>query len=291
MEEEIGCRYAVKFRRSKSRLPIALSQTIHRPQKDIDINLQEIYEREKGQLAALVGSDPVSFLHRLTDSRDIEVAGFFASQFAYGRVGQVTEFLKKLFGRMEGGPFEFIASGDFSSLSDLYYRFQKGDDIIRICQVLRNIIDRYGSIGGILEHFYRGDLRQALWNVRTDLLGTTEDLTFFFPKPIAPSPLKRWNLYARWMVRRDFIDFGLWTFIDRSELVVPLDANIFKIGRCHGWTSQKAQTWKAASDITNVLKRFCPEDPLKYDFLLCHVVGIGGGCTGRRNQTCEKGCF
>jgi uncharacterized protein (TIGR02757 family) len=236
-------------------------------------------------------NDPVAFLHSFSDPRDIEIAGFIASQFAYGRVQQVTSFLGELFGRMEGGPYHFVCSGDFAALSALYYRFQKGPDIVRLFAFLNEVVTRYGGIGKMIQHYYEGELRRALWAARKDLIRGDKDLLFFFPKAAPASPLKRWNLYARWMVREDNIDFGLWRFMEKNVLVIPLDANVFKIGRCHGWTGQRAQTWKAACDITGVLKGFCPEDPLKYDFLLCHVIGIGGGCTGVQKQGCEGRCF
>ncbi len=229
------------------------------------------------------GTTPSPSCTGLPSPEDIELAGFIASQFAYGRVQQVTRFLAGLFARMGGSPYAFIASGDFARLSDLYYRFHKGPDIIRLFTLLERIVERYGGIGGMIEHYYEGDVRKAVWAARADVIGPSDDLLFFFPKEAPASPFKRWSLYARWMVRTDEIDFGLWTFVATRDLVVPLDANIFKIGRCLGWTDQKAQNWKAACQITDELKKHCPEDPLKYDFFLCHVVGIGGGCNG-----CEK---
>jgi uncharacterized protein (TIGR02757 family) len=218
------------------------------------------------------------------------VAGFIASQFAYGRVQLVTRFLGELFGRMGDSPYAFIREGDLSVLRGLYYRLHKGADIIELFRMLRQILRKFGSIGGMLEHFYEGDLRAALWAARNDVIRGDSHL-FFFPKRGSSSPLKRWSLYARWMVRRDEIDFGLWNFMDKASLVVPLDANIFKIGTCHGWTDQKAQTWKTACQITNVLKTYCPDDPLKYDFFLCHVVGINGGCSGVKSSACAKRCL
>lgn len=233
----------------------------------------------------------MAFLHRFSDPRDVEVAGFLASQFAYGRVQLVTRFLSELFGRMGGSPYRFVTEGDLSTLRDLYYRLHKGSDIIEVFTALRTIVARFTGIGKMVEHYYEGDLRRALWNAHGDVVGGNDRLLFFFPKSVSASPLKRWSLYARWMVRKDDIDFGLWDFIDRSRLIVPLDANIFKIGTCHGWTSRKGQTWRAACDITEVLRKYAPEDPLKYDFFLCHVVGIGGGCSGTRNRRCEERCL
>lgn len=233
----------------------------------------------------------MAFLHRFSDPGNIEIAGFIASQFAYGRVQLVTRFLNELFGRMPAGPYRFVTDGDFSALQDLYYRLHKGNDIIELFTLLRRIVATYDGIGKMVEHYYEGDFRAALWDARNDVLQGNNHLLFFFPKSASSSPLKRWNLYARWMVRHDDIDFGLWGFLDKSALVIPLDANIFKIGKCHGWTGQKGQTWKAACDITNVLKQYAPDDPLKYDFFLCHVVGIAGGCTGKRDSGCSERCI
>jgi len=93
------------------------------------------------------------------------------------------------------------------------------------------------------------------------------------------------------MVRKDEIDVGLWDFIPKDRLIMPLDTHIFKIGRCFGWTQQKNPSWKAACEITDALRVFSPEDPLRYDFFLCQKVGIDGGCTGVRTSACINKCL
>ncbi|OPY83365.1 MAG: hypothetical protein A4E65_00591 [Syntrophorhabdus sp. PtaU1.Bin153] len=191
---------------------------------------------------------------------------------------------------MGPSPSEFIARGDFAALEGLYYRFQKTEDIIDLFGVLKTILDRYGSIGRMAQRFYRGNVRDMLWQVRRELLDEHEGLMFFFPKPSGANPLKRWNLYLRWMVRKDEIDAGLWDFIPTHRLIVPLDTHIFKIGRCVGWTKRSSPSWKAACEITEALRGFSPEDPLRYDFFLCHKVGIGAGCKGVRMPECAKRC-
>jgi len=219
------------------------------------------------------------------------MAGYVASQFAYGRVQQIIRFLGILFDRMGQSPHAFVASGDLARLGDLRYRFHAGPEIMRLFTVLRLIVERWGGIGRMIEHYYEGDFRRAVWTARRELIASPRDLLFFFPKPAPASPFKRWSLYARWMVRKDDIDFGLWRFMRPADLVVPLDANIFKIGRCLGWTDRNTQSWKTALRITEEIKKFCPEDPLRYDFFLCHVVGIGSHCTGARSPECAKGCL
>ncbi len=89
------------------------------------------------------------------------------------------------------------------------------------------------------------------------------------------------------MVRDSDIDFGLWKEIPKNHLIIPLDAHIARIGRCLGLTKRKSNDWKTAVEITEVLKKFDPEDPLKYDFALCHQ-GISGACKATFNKyTCE----
>lgn len=191
---------------------------------------------------------------------------------------------------MEEGPFRFVEKGDFTGLKGYYYRFQKDNDIIRLFESLRKIYGDFGGIGAMLRTYYKGDIREALWKVRDHLFKGGNDLIFFFPKPSSVNPLKRWNLYLRWMVRKDVIDRGLWDFIDRKDLMVPLDTHVFKIGKCLGWTKRASQSYRAALDITEALRKFAPDDPLKYDFFLCHKVGIGAGCTGKRTPQCRKAC-
>jgi uncharacterized protein (TIGR02757 family) len=201
-------------------------------------------------------------------------------------------FLADLFDRMGESPYAFVARADFSALSSLYYRFHKGKEIIDLFKMLKRIMEDYGSIGAALEAHYDGDIRQALWRLRKRYFGSNDDrLIFFFPKQLPSNPLKRWNLYLRWMVRQDAIDTGIWKFVNKRDLTVPLDTHIFKIGKCLGWTARQTQSWNAACDITRVLREMSPDDPLKYDFFLCHVVGIGAGCTGVKSTACRERCM
>jgi uncharacterized protein (TIGR02757 family) len=236
-------------------------------------------------------NDPVVFIRRYHDDRDREIAGFLASQFAYGKIETFKAFLEKLFKLMGASPYSFIKTGDFSGVRGLYYRFQKDKDIILLLGALKKVVDEFGSIGPMLQSYYRGDIREALWAVRRHLFRDSDELTFFFPKPSSINPLKRWSLYLRWMVRKDAIDIGIWGFIDRCDLIMPLDTHIFKIGRCTGWTQQRTQSYKAAREITEALKAFSPDDPLKFDFFLCHAIGIGAGCTGKRAPACKDRCL
>ena len=92
-----------------------------------------------------------------------------------------------------------------------------------------------------------------------------------FPLPELGSACKRMNLFLRWMVRKDELDFGLWNEISPSKLVIPVDTHIAKISKTLKLTTYKNVSWKMAEQITENLKKFDPSDPLKYDFALCHI--------------------
>jgi len=237
-----------------------------------------------------VCSDPVSFVHRWHSHGDREIAGFIAAQFAYGKIEIFMDFLERLFRLMDDGPQRFIESGSWEGLKGFYYRFQKEDDLVLLFEVLRKIVGDHGTLGSMFRSFYEGDTRRAIWRVRERYLSGDDRLTFFFPRPLSAGAQKRWNMYLRWMVRKDEIDIGIWDFIDPADLTMPLDTHIYKLGRCVGWITQKTPSYRAAREVTEALKRYCPADPLKYDFFLCHGVGIGAGCTGKRTKRCRETC-
>jgi uncharacterized protein (TIGR02757 family) len=112
----------------------------------------------------------------------------------------------------------------------------------------------------------------------------------FFPSPAGGSTCKRQNLFLRWVVRDRDIDLGIWKGIPKNKLVIPLDTHIMKISQCLGFTKRKSADWKTAVEITESLKRFDPEDPLKYDFALCHH-GISGLCKGTGSDGCRECAF
>ncbi|MGX3011728.1 TIGR02757 family protein [Helicobacter sp. 23-1044] len=82
------------------------------------------------------------------------------------------------------------------------------------------------------------------------------------------SPLKRWNLFLRWMVRKDNIDFGFWGEVSRADLILPLDTHTFRLSQKLGLLKRKSYDLRSALEITANLGRFCADDPVKYDFAL-----------------------
>jgi uncharacterized protein (TIGR02757 family) len=77
-------------------------------------------------------------------------------------------------------------------------------------------------------------------------------------------------MFLRWMVRKDNcgVDFGIWDSMKPSQLLCPLDIHSGRIARKLEILIRKQDDWKATIELTNALKEFDINDPIKYDFAL-----------------------
>lgn len=81
---------------------------------------------------------------------------------------------------------------------------------------------------------------------------------------------KRLNMYLRWFVRKDNrgVDFGLWDKIPMNNLFIPLDVHTGNVARKLELLKRKQNDWKAVQELTEKLRMFDSDDPIKYDFAL-----------------------
>ena len=70
------------------------------------------------------------------------------------------------------------------------------------------------------------------------------------------------------MVREDELDMGIWSKIDKKDLLMPLDTHTFKVSQKLGLLKRKTYDMKAVLELTQTLKSFDKNDPIKYDFAL-----------------------
>ncbi|HMK43152.1 MAG TPA: TIGR02757 family protein [Dissulfurispiraceae bacterium] len=247
-----------------------------------------------------LSSDPIEFPHRYKRSSDIEVVALIAAVLAYGKVDLFKSVTERILSPMGESPADFLQGfsrkRDAKRFAGLRYRFNTNDDIIALLDAVHQLLRRYGSLkAAFFDKFHPDDVsvEKALVGFVRDVISIPGEPAIappgflqLFPSPVKGSACKRLNLFLRWMVRDKDIDFGLWTEIPKSSLVVPLDLHIGRIARCFGLTSRKSDDWKTAVEITDSLSAFCPEDPLRYDFALCHM-GISGGCGEKHCPTCD----
>jgi uncharacterized protein (TIGR02757 family) len=186
---------------------------------------------------------------------------------------------------------------DRSALDGLVHRWIRDVDLVALLWLLKQMLDRSGSIERFFTESYdraAPDVSAALDSFSTRALAldlrtayrrtpSRPGVCYFFPRPSTGSACKRLNLFLRWMVRHDALDLGVWSGVPPSALVVPLDTHVIRVGRCLGLTRYVSPGWAMARDITGSLRRLDPEDPVKYDFALCHL-GMMNGCGFNRAQ-------
>jgi uncharacterized protein (TIGR02757 family) len=248
--------------------------------------------------------DPIEFPRQYKRPEDIEVSGFIASCFAYGRVDLFKPVIKRILSIMGESPYDFLFDFNLKRHGHLFsgikYRFNENSDIICLLYVLSMVLKRYKQLDALFKLHCRNDdpnIGIGLAGFVESLLSTDTSPVYgkniktmgflqFFPSPKKGSACKRMNLFLRWMIRDRDIDFGIWKGIQKNKLVIPLDTHIARISRCLGFTKRSSHDWKMAVEITEALKRLDSEDPLKYDFALCHQ-GISRVCGKRGCKECS----
>ncbi len=230
--------------------------------------------------------DPLQFLHKYNDEKDIEVMGFLASIFAYGNVKQIINTLNRIVDVTGSKPFEFVVrykANDYSyKLKGLKHRFYSDKDVMLLFYMLSELYNEFGSLKYLFLMWYseKHNVKDCISNLSEYFTAHAEGKTkrqislgvkFMFPLPERGSACKRMNLFLRWMVRKDELDFGLWDEIPAGKLIIPVDTHVAKICKALKLTTRKNADWKMAEEITDNLRKFDKSDPVKYDFAICHI--------------------
>ena len=238
--------------------------------------------------------DPVEFLHKYKNPRDIEVVGLIASSLAYGRINLFKPVIESILATMGGNPYQYVIKfspkRERHKFKKLNYRMTRGIDIACMIYGMHIICREYGSLKQMFYSFYQksqGDLKITLSQMShffcsidpTPVYGKKvfpRSYLFLFPSPAKGSPCKRLNLFLRWMVRNgDEVDFGIWNEIPPSKLIIPLDIHISRAANYLSLSKRKNPSWKMAREITDTLKLIDPADPVRFDFSLCHLTMSG----------------
>jgi uncharacterized protein (TIGR02757 family) len=265
---------------------------------ELTLRLEDLYRTFDHANSA---SDPVHIVRRYRAPEDREVVGFCAAALAFGRVASVLNSIETLLAAMGPHPASFVrsfnAERDRAAIDPMVHRWIRGRDLVALLLVVQRMLREAGSIerffvagddaaapdiGPALDAFSSRaldvDLRAAYGRVPA-----RPGVCYFFPRPSAGSACKRLNLFLRWMVRRDEIDFGTWTLVSPSRLIIPLDTHVIRLGRCLRLTRYRTPNWKMAAEITASLRTIHSLDPVRYDFSLCHV-GMMSACGYGRAQ-------
>lgn len=252
--------------------------------------LDELYHRYSRPV--FLSTSALGIPHRYSSLEDREIAAFVTASLAYGNVKQIHRSAEAALKAMGESPARFIRrfdpACDTARFQHVVHRFNSGIDLALLCYLLHQAIAVAGSLQAFFLKGYdpaHDDIKPALTSFvermlsldvspfyPLGLLPAKAGVRFFFSSPAQGSACKRLNLFLRWMVRRgDAIDFGIWTEVSPAKLIVPLDTHVARIVRQLGLTTIKQPNWRMAKEVTERLRAFDPEDPVKYDFALCRL--------------------
>ena len=229
--------------------------------------------------------DPLLCVRKFKDHTEQEVMGLIASCLSYGRVEMIIKTLDALCDLINKPLLKFILSTSYAHkekiCKDFCYRFTTAHDIALLFELIKNILNDYGSIEKLFYTWFIGSSNDFTRTVdafshyciseAVRISGTeNRSFQFLFPLPKNKSACKRMLLFLRWMVREnDGIDLGLWKSISSSLLKMPVDTHICRITQHLKITEHVRSDWKMVEEITEFLRGLDPQDPIKYDFSLC----------------------
>ena len=233
---------------------------------------------EKYETIEFFYDDPIGIPNRFKNKKDKEIAGFIASLVAYGRREIFIKKLNQLFCIAQNEPYNFIMNFEPKILDDFNYRFGKPKDFAQIFEILKTLYKNDDGLEELYKYGYENKIENNMFIPVTDYFySRAKDknalgFKFMIPDARKGSAMKRMCMYLRWMIRKGPVDFGIWDFMPPSELLIPLDTHVARISREMGLLRRNANDFKAVLELTENLKQFDPEDPVKYDFA---IFGLG----------------
>ncbi|HVQ40609.1 MAG TPA: TIGR02757 family protein [Vicinamibacterales bacterium] len=250
--------------------------------------------------------DPIQIVRRFGAVDDREIVAFVAAGLAFGRVASVMVSVEAMCQRLGPSPASFVRAfdpvRDTPAFAPIVHRWTRGADLAGVIWILKTLVDRHGS----LERAFARGLDTSAADVESALEAFSSEARavdlrpiygranrnpgahYFFSRPSTGSACKRLNLFLRWMIRQDGVDPGGWTMVPRRQLIVPLDTHTIRAGKCLRLTKRASPGWKMAAEITGALRAIDADDPVRYDFSLCHLSMMGncGYQTKRGNLDC-----
>ncbi|MCX7641087.1 MAG: TIGR02757 family protein [Elusimicrobiales bacterium] len=219
-------------------------------------------------------SDPIIFPWRFKEKTDIEIAALISSSLSYGNVKQIHNILEKIFFILKI-PSNYLKNTTDEKIKkdfkNIKHRFTTGKEVSHFLIKLKYIYILNKDMESVFLKFY--NQHDSIDISYTNFILNIFGLKFktLIPNPQNKSAMKRFNMFLRWMVRKDNIDFGIWKNISTTKLIYPLDTHIHKFALKNNITSRKDSSIITAIEITNFFKKLNSKDPVKYDFAISRL--------------------
>jgi len=239
-----------------------------------------------------IKNDPISIPHLFIKKQDIEIAGFFAAIFSWGNRTTIIKKSTELMHLMEMQPYEFCINhnpNDLKRLTSFRHRTFNTTDLLYFIEFLKFHYSKNSSLEtAFFPQPFSLSISRLLSGGKKNNNRVVEEAlinfhNYFFSVKHVPSrtkkhiaspennsTCKRLNMYLRWMVRQDDqgIDFGIWKNILPSHLICPIDVHVARVARHLNLLERNQTDWRAALELTDNLRAFDKNDPVKYDLAL-----------------------
>ncbi|UKT65790.1 TIGR02757 family protein [Pedobacter mucosus] len=234
-----------------------------------------------------ITNDPICIPHLFKKKQDIEIAGFFAAILAWGQRKTIINKCRELMERMDNSPFDFMLNhndNDLKNLLQFKHRTFNDTDLLYFTSFFKH---HYSTSNSLEEAFLPSPFESNKTQSKFPKVSVEDSLNHFrryffsledFPhrtkkhisSPSQKSTCKRLNMFLRWMVRKDNngVDFGIWNKINATDLICPCDVHVDRVARLLNLIKRKQTDWLTALELTEQLKQFDVNDPVKYDFAL-----------------------
>jgi len=219
--------------------------------------------------------DPIKIPHRYTRKEDIEIAGFLTATIAWGNRKCIINNASKIMEIMNNQPFDYIMSEDHTmNIHSFCHRTFNASDLQFFFIALRNIYENHGGLEKVFTTGYNitNSVMDAISYFRMVFLSMEHEQRSekHISNPASGSAAKRINMFLRWMIRpnKEGIDFGIWKDIPTSALICPLDVHSGNVARNLGLLKRNTNDRKSAELLTEALREFDANDPVKYDLAL-----------------------
>ena len=234
------------------------------------------YKAAEYEQPSFLEYDPIQIPHLFNKKEDIEIAGFLISSIAWGNRLSIIKSGKRMLELMGNDPYHFVmqhTENDLDTFSNFVHRTFNGSDLSYFIRALRNLYVKYDGLEATFSKTLNND--RLVQNIN-------EFRNYFFElkhekrtekhvaNPFKGSAAKRINMFLRWMVRdsKNGVDFGLWKSISPSQLSCPLDIHSGNVARSLGLLYRKQNDQKAVEELDLNLRKYDPQDPVKYDYAL-----------------------
>ena len=242
-------------------------------QKILKAGLNKLYTKFD---RSFISPDPLECVPQKGNFEDIELSAFLAAVFAYGRADLIVRNVKYILEELGPNPHKTLMSGGYKTkFKKFKYRFHKRQDLLWLLSRLEKIYKKHGT----LEKAYTsldGTHKERMENF-SKLFASRRlkpNRKFLVPSP-SGSACKRTNLFLRWMVRKDSVDLGLWKKVRARDLVIPMDVHVHRIAHRIGLVQNGSASFKKAEELTDNLRKFDADDPVRFDFAICSLGKLG----------------